>query len=100
MNPDIADRLSKLNIQLLSEAKSHYLFARDACLALVERSGTGGCGSIGSTGMMTANGLAYLVWRDGRAWLTGKGGESMAAAEQVEAIAQFSADLKRALEQP
>lgn len=97
MNPDIAKQLSQLNIQLLSEAKSHYLFARDACLALVERSGTDDCGSIGSTGIMTANGLAYLVWRDGRAWLTGKGGESLAGAEQVEAIRRFSEDLKRAL---
>ena len=97
MNPETADRLAHRNIQLLAEAKAHYLFGRDTCVALVERAETG-FGSIGSTGIMTANGLAYLMWRDGRAWLAGKGGESAADAAQVEAIRRFSEDLKQALE--
>ena len=97
MNPETADRLANLNIQLLAEAKAHYLFGRDACVALVERTETG-FGSIGGTGIMTSNGLAYLVWRDGRAWLAGKGGQSAAEAAQVEAIRRFSEDLRHALE--
>lgn len=97
MNPEIADRLAHRNIQLLADANRHCLFARDTCVALVERTATG-FGSIGSTGVMTDSGLAYLVWRDGRAMLVGKAGESPADAGQLEAIQHFSADLKSALE--
>ena len=72
------------------------MFARDNLIALVERT-AGGYGSIGSTGILTERGLAYLVWRDGQAFLAGKGFELPAAAEQVEAIRLFSEDLKAAL---
>ena len=47
--------------------------------------------------MMTPQGLAYLVWRDGQPMLAAKGGETAATAEQVEAIRKFSEDLKAAL---
>ena len=96
MNPEIADRLANLNIQLLSEAKGHSLFGRGNLVALVERN-QGGFGSIGSTGVMTENGLAYLVWRGGRALLVGRSGEVAAAPSQVQEIRQFSDDLKSAL---
>jgi hypothetical protein len=56
-----------------------------------------GFGSIGSTGVMTEAGLAYLVWREGRAVLLGKGSEALAEPAQVEAIRRFSEDLKTAL---
>jgi len=96
VNPVIADRLASLHIQLLSEGDKVFLFARDTCVALVERRETG-IGSIGSTGVMTETGLAYLVWRDGQAKLVGKGGEQAAADAQVEAVRRFSEDLKAAL---
>ena len=96
MTPEISERLANRNIQLLSETNRHCLFARDGCIALVERS-SDGLGSIGSTGLMTENGLAYLVSRDGRAVLAGKGGETPAAPEQIDAIRKFSEDLKAAL---
>ncbi len=70
------------------------IYLRDNCVAAV-----GGTNSInqGSTGMMTEQGLAYLVWRDGVPYLVAKGGEIPATPEQVETIGKFSADLKSAL---
>ena len=96
MSPEIADRLAGFNIQILAEAKKHFLFARETCIALVERT-EAGLGSIGSTGVMTETGLAYLVWRGDRAILVGKSGEQPADAQQVEAIRRFSNDLKSGL---
>jgi hypothetical protein len=96
VSPDTAERLRSRNIQLVSETKGHYVFARDNCLTLVERT-EAGFGSIGSTGVMTEAGLAYLVWREGRAVLLGKGSEASAEPAQVEAIRRFSEDLKTAL---
>ena len=93
MSPEIADRLAALNIQILAEANKHFLLAREMCVALVERTESG-FGSIGSTGVMTETGLAYLVWRGERAVLVGKSGEQPAEAAQVEAIRRFSSDLK------
>jgi hypothetical protein len=89
--------LEEAGIQLLSETAAHYLFARDNLVALVERTPEG-CGSIGGTGILTERGLAYLVWREGDAWLAGKGFEERAGAGQVAAVRTFSADLKAALE--
>ena len=96
MTPETAERLRIRNIQLVSETKGHYVFARDSCLTLVERT-EAGFGSIGSTGVMTEAGLAYLVWREGRPVLLGKGSEALAEPAQVEAIRRFSEDLKTAL---
>ena len=88
--------LSSAGIQLLSETRSHYLFARDNLVALVERTPEG-YGSIGSTGIWTGRGIAYLVWRDGQAFLTGKGFEQLATDQEVAAVRKFSDDLKAAL---
>ena len=88
--------LGATGIQLLSETKSYAMFARDNLLALVERTAAG-YGSIGSTGVWTESGLAYLVWRDGHAFLAGKGFEEPASEEQVAAVHRFSEDLKAAL---
>ena len=96
MNPEIAARLASSGIQIVSETRGHYLFSREQFLVLVERK-QAGFGSIGSTGMMTENGLAYLIWREGRALLKGKGTEIEADAEQVEAMRRFSTDLEAAL---
>ena len=72
------------------------MFARDNLVALVERTPEG-YGSIGSTGVWTEQGIAYLVWREGRAFLAGKGFERLAADEVVAAVRKFSEDLKAAL---
>ena len=91
--PPQAERLAAVGIQLVAETASHYLFSRDNCIALVERAG----GSLGSTGMMTEQGLAYLIWRGGEAFLKSKTGETAATEEQVSTIRRFSQDLEAAL---
>ncbi len=88
--------LGSTGIQLLSETAAYAIFSRDNLVALVERTAAG-YGSIGSTGIFTERGLAYLIWRDARAWLAGKGFEEPASEEQVAAVRRFSEDLKAAL---
>ena len=72
------------------------MFVRGNCAALAPY-GESGFLSIGSSGMMTEKGLAYLVWREGQAMLSSHGSQISAGTEQVEAIRRFSEDLKVAL---
>ncbi|HLK47914.1 MAG TPA: hypothetical protein VKT49_07255 [Bryobacteraceae bacterium] len=92
----VADRLVVFNIQIVGEAQKHSIFARENCIALVERT-EAGFGSIGSTGIMTEFGLAYLVWRGQRPMLVGKSGEQPAGDAELAAVRRFSEDLKSAL---
>ena len=87
-------RLQDLNIRLMVEGPTVSIYGRDLCIAAV-----GGIHrrNQGSTGLMTEQGLAYLVWRDGQPYLAGKGGEIPATPEQVETIRRFSEDLNTAL---
>lgn len=80
-------------IGIVAEAKEYRLYARDNCVAMVRFSQSGDA-SIGSSGMMTEHGVAYLVWRAGRPLLVSRGSETPAAPEQVEALRQFAEDLK------
>ena len=85
--------LAPFGILLAAETEGHYLFTRENCIALVDRK----AGSIGSTGMMTDDGLAYLVWREGQAFLKSKAAEIPASDEQIDAVRRFSQDLAAAL---
>ena len=96
MTPDLVARLALQRIELLSEGKEFSIVARDNCFALV-RTAPSGAPGIGSSGMMTENGLAYLVWREGEPYLVAKGRDLPAAAPLVETIRRFSEDLKEAL---
>jgi hypothetical protein len=87
--------LADFNISQIT-AGQVLLFVRDNCMATAGRTADGGL-TLGSTGMMTDRGLAYLVWRDGQALLAAKGSETPAAPEQVDTIRKFSDDLKSAL---
>jgi hypothetical protein len=82
--------LDELNIRRMAEGASVSIYVRDNCIAAVGE-------TQGSTGLMTEQGLAYLVWRDGQAFLANKSGEIPATAEQVETIQKFSRDLATAL---
>ena len=95
MSPEILARLAGLQIQVVSEAAEYCMFTRDNCVAIarVRESSF----AIGSSGLMTESGLAYLLWRDGQPLLASHGQETPAAPEQVEAVQRFSADLKQAL---
>jgi hypothetical protein len=91
------ERLAAAGIQLLTpDAATHYLFARDSFVALVERR-SDGVVNIGSTGVFTERGLAFLVRREERAFFVAKGAETPAEPAQLEALERFSHDLARAL---
>jgi hypothetical protein len=83
-------RLDDLNIRRMAEGPAVTIYVRDNCMAAVGN-------TQGSTGLITEQGLAYLVWRDGHAYLAAKGGETPATPEQVETIRKFSEDLNTAL---
>ena len=97
MKREVTERLLSLQIQIVSETKSHYVFARDNCIALVDRTHSG-LGCIGGTGLMTEAGLCYLMWKETGPTLKGKSGERIATPAEVSAAQQFSRDLKSALE--
>lgn len=96
MTPEISARLAACDILMVAQAKDYCMFVRGNCVALVQ-SVAERFTSIGSSGMMTEKGLAYLVWREGTAMLASHGSQVEAGAEQVEAIRKFSEDLKMAL---
>ena len=84
-------RLQDFGIRLMVEGPAVSIYVRGDCIAAV------GGGSQGSTGILTSQGLAYLIWRDGQPFLASKGVETLATPEQVEDIRKFSEDLKTAL---
>ena len=96
MDRSLQARLAAAGIQLAAETASHYLLARGEFIALVELATL----SPGSTGMLTENGLAYLVWRGGEARLKSRTADLPATADQVDAIRAFSRDLEAALRRP
>ncbi len=82
----------------MTEGMYFSVFFREGCLAMVplndDQSGYAG---IGSSGLSTDQGLAYLVYREQVPMLVGHGFEFPALPEQVERILRFSADLRAAL---
>jgi hypothetical protein len=92
VTPEIAVRLAACDIQVAAQAKDYCMFVRGECLALVKTDGERLI-SIGSSGILTEKGLAYLVWMDGKAMLSAHGSQIAAEAGQVEAIRKFSEDL-------
>jgi len=97
VTPETAARLAGCGIQLAAESPGYSMFTRGFCVAVVQP-GAGAGSGIGSSGMMTEAGLAFLVWREGLPYLAAKGRETPASAAQAEEIQRFSADLKRALD--
>lgn len=95
MSPEAARKLADLQIDVSGEGGDYLTFTRGICAALARRTAAGL--SLGSSGIMTEHGLAYLVERDGRAWLAAKGAMTDPAPEQLAEIRKFSEDLKSAL---
>jgi hypothetical protein len=96
VTPEIASRLTGSRIEWFASEKGYTFFTRENCAAIAQSKADGF--GLGSTGVMTEAGFAYLLWRDGQAYLVAHGSaETPATAEQVEAVRQFSADLKAAL---
>jgi len=96
VTPEIAARLAACDIQMAAQARDYCMFVRGNCVALVQ-SVSERFTSLGSSGMMTERGLAYLVWAGGKAMLSSHGNQMEAGPEQVEAIRKFSEDLKTTL---
>lgn len=97
MSPEIVARLASARIEWFTRGQGFTFFTRENCAAIAHRQAEGF--SVGSTGVMTEAGFAYLLWREGQATLAAHGGaETPATAEQVEAVRRFSEDLKAALE--
>ena len=94
MSPEVDTRLAGLQIERIAVAKEYVLYGRGSCMAMVH--GT----HMGSSGYMTDSGPAYLVWRNGQAFLVSRGQETPATDDQVETIERFSKDLKNALWPP
>ncbi len=94
VNPEILARLAASRIETGGEGDFITLF-RGFCVAIAHRAGDGW--SVGSSGIMTERGLAYLVFREGRAVLASKGAEADASPEQIEELRKFSEDWKTAL---
>ena len=98
MTAETAARLENLQIQWMLTGKGFAMFTRGNLAVISRWAEEGKSVPLGSTGMMTDNGLSYLSWRDGQPILAAHGGvEVPATAEQVEEIQRFSADLKEAL---
>ena len=96
MSPALATRLESSNIQVAAQTGEYNMFVRGNCVALV-RVVDGRFTSIGSTGMMTEQGLAYLLWNGDQPMLASHGNQVAADADQVKAIQEFSEDLKKAI---
>ena len=98
MDARILDRLAAVGIHLLTDARGHSMFGRDRFIALVE-SRAGGPPNIGSTGVFTERGLAYLVWRGEQPYLAAKGSETPADQATLQDLRAFSRDLEAALKE-
>ena len=91
-------KLVDCNIQLLPipEIQTHFVFERDGFAALVERRDND-FGRVGTAGLLYANGVAPLIWRDSEAFFVAKGFELPANAGQVQQLRAFQSDLIAAL---
>lgn len=93
------ERIAAAGIELIpaAEVGSHFLFAREGCVVLVERRGEG-FGAVGSPGkLVEQGGFAALVRRGSEDWWVGKGEERRAGVEEAEAARRLFTDLKAAL---
>jgi hypothetical protein len=96
VTPELAARLQSLAIDWFATEKGYTMFARGSCAA-VAHAREGGF-SVGSSGILSETGFAYLVWHGEQPYLAAHGGQETAASEeQVGAIRRFAADLKAAL---
>jgi hypothetical protein len=88
------EALAAAGIRVLDiEVEKHWIVERDGFIALVSRD----THKAGAAGRLTERGLAPLVWRDNQAFFMAKGLSEPAAAEEVDQLRRFQADLDTAL---
>ena len=85
-----------IDVALMPGGAKYVLLARDGFAALVSIDG-GALGRVGSSALVTPNGLAMLVWRGQSPFFVGKGTDIPATAEQLELVRGFTKDLESAL---
>jgi hypothetical protein len=96
VTPEIAASLESRGIVWFATDKGYTMFTRDNCAAIAHAQA--GRYAVGSSGIMTEAGFAYLIWRDERPFLAAHGGsETPADPPQVAALQRFAEDLKQAL---
>lgn len=95
---EILRRLGAAGIRVVREVElpRHVVFERGGFAALVERR-AGGFGNVGGAGKLLPTGFGVLVWRGSQAYFRTRMEETPAAAEEVEALRGFAADLEAAL---
>lgn len=80
----------------LPNIANHFMVERDGFAALISLV-AGDLAEAGSAGIVTEGGLAVLVWRGEQPWFVMRGFERQATPTEVQALRQFSDDLKTAL---
>ncbi len=92
------ERLAAAGIRILPlpGVDSHFALERDGYAVLVAKS-AGGFGEVGSAGLVTEEGLAVLVWRNGRPYFVTRRRRIEATSAQVEELRRFSAAVEEAL---
>ncbi|MBI2686382.1 MAG: hypothetical protein HYX27_08705 [Acidobacteria bacterium] len=92
------ERVLAARIELVPDINitTHYVFARDGFASLVEKR-DGGFGNIGTPGLITEQGFAALLWREGNGVFVGRGFELPATQKQIDSIRAFDRDLNEAL---
>ena len=88
--------MARINV-VPADLDKHHILERDGFIVLVERTADGGFGRTGAAGLLTAKGLAPLVWRGDAPFFVAKGVDTPATAEQVEALRSFQTDLEASL---
>lgn len=92
------ERLAEAGIRIIPTPglENYFVLEKDGCFALVEKRGDG-FGQVGSPGVMTEQGFAPLLERDGKCSFFCRGYEEPANPARVAAIRAFFTQLKQAL---
>jgi hypothetical protein len=98
VNAGKLQRLTEAGIQMIpaDQVSTHFLFERNGFVALVERR-AGDFGNVGSAGLLTESGVAFLIHRGNEAFFVCKGYDQPAEQLQIDALRRFQSELETAL---
>lgn len=83
----------------LEDMEAFYLVTRDNLVCFVQRQESGAFGSSGNPGKVSENGMNTFLWKgEGQGAFVAKGWREEATAEECEAVARFSRELRLALQ--
>jgi hypothetical protein len=92
------ERIVEAGIEILPapDLMTHFLFARDGCVVLVERRGEA-LGMVGSPGLLGEHGFAALVKRGGTDCFVGKTLRREATPDEAASARELYAELRAIL---